>query len=87
MDVKKLRKTVTKAGFTPTWVRFETVGRLVEQDGRVGFKVKGSDQIIPLEQTQKLVELRRKNSRKEVTITVVIPAKKQEARIQTLRGT
>ncbi len=86
LDVKKLRKAVIKAGFTPTWVRFEAAGHLTQQNGRTAFKVKGIGQIIPLEETQIIARLRRKASGKEVTITVVIPAKKQEARVETFKG-
>ncbi len=87
LDVKKLRKAVVKAGFTPTWVKFEAAGRLTEQNGRPAFKVKGIGQVIPLEKTQNLARLRQKALAREVTITVVIPTKKQEARIKAIQGT
>lgn len=82
LDVAKLREAVVKAGFTPTWVKFKAAGHLVEQNGRMGFKVKGSEQVIPLEGTQELAQLRQKASRKEVTIRAVIPHKKKKARIE-----
>ncbi len=85
LDVAKLRKAVVKAGFTPTWVRFEAIGHLVEQNGRAGFKVKGSNQVIPLKQTQKLADLRQKVSGKEVTITALIPKKKKAAQVEAIR--
>ena len=85
MDVAKLRKAVIKAGFTPTWVRFQAAGHLTEQNGRPGFKVKGIGQVIPLEKTQNLARLRQKASGKEVTITALIPKKKKAAQVEAIR--
>lgn len=85
LDVAKLREAVVKAGFTPTWVRFEAAGRLEEQNGRAGFKVKGSNQVIPLEETPELAQLRQKASGKEVVISAEIPDKKSVAQIKAFR--
>ncbi|RMF85704.1 MAG: hypothetical protein D6736_16705, partial [Nitrospinota bacterium] len=60
LEVKTLRTTVIRAGFTPTWIRFEAVGQVVEQDDRPLFKVSGSDQRIPLAENETLRTLRQK---------------------------
>ncbi|MCZ7625230.1 MAG: hypothetical protein M5R38_04805, partial [Candidatus Methylomirabilis sp.] len=39
---------VVDAGFTPTWIRFEAVGRLTTRDGSPAFEVRGTEQVIPL---------------------------------------
>ncbi len=86
LNVPQLREAVVKAGFTPTWVEFEAVGQLVQRNGRPGFKVKGVDQVILLEETEKLAQLRRKAPGKEVTLKAVIPEKKETAQIKEFRA-
>lgn len=85
LDVAKLREAVVKAGFSPTWVRFEAAGRLEEQNGHIGFKVKGSGQVIPLKETPELARLRQKALGREVVITALIPAKEKAAEVKAFR--
>lgn len=83
LEVAKLRQAVTKAGFTPTWVEFEALGQLVNQNGRSGFKIKGSQQVVLLQETENLADLRKKASGKEVFVIARIPEKEKVARIKS----
>ena len=85
LAIEKLRTAVVKAGFTPTWIRFEAVGQVLEQNNRLVFAVKGSTQQIPLAETEALAEIRQKAAGKEIVITVLIPAKEEFARIEGFR--
>ncbi len=48
LDADNLRKAVVKAGFTPTFVEFESTGAIVPKDGGHALKVEGIGQLIPL---------------------------------------
>lgn len=84
LELEKLRKAVVDAGFTPTWIRFEGVGQLIIRDGSPAFKVKGTDQVIPLVADEKLEELKKAAGQdgKLVSITGLIPKGKETARIE-----
>lgn len=75
LEVEKLRMLVVKAGFTPTWIRFEAVGWLTIQDGSPFFRVEGTGQVIPLMADAKLEALRKAagHDGKRVAIVGLIP--------------
>ncbi len=84
MDVKKLRKAVVDAGFTPSWIRFEAVGQLTTKNGSPAFEVRGTDQVIPLESDGKLEELKKAAGQdgKLISIVGLIPKGKEAAHIE-----
>ncbi len=83
LKVEELRKAVVDAGFTPAWIRFEAVGQLTTRDGNPAFKVKGTDQIIPLVSDEKLEELQKAAGEgKSVAIVGLIPKDQTAARIE-----
>lgn len=84
LEVEKLRRTVAEAGFTPTWIRFEAVGRLTTQDGSPSFRVKGTDQVIPLVADETLEILRKAAGQdgKLVAIIGLIPKGKDRAQVE-----
>lgn len=84
LEVEQLRKAVVDAGFTPTWIRFEAVGRFTTRDGSPAFKVEGTEQIIPLVSDEKLEELKKtagKNGN-SILILALIPKDKEAAQIE-----
>ena len=84
LEVEKLRKAVVDAGFTPSWIRFEAVGQLTTRDGAPAFKVKGTDQVIPLVSDEKLKELKKAAGQdgKAISILGLIPKDKEVAQIE-----
>jgi hypothetical protein len=84
LDVKKLRKAVVDAGFTPSWIRFEAVGQLTTKNGSPAFEVRGTDQVIPLESDGKLEELKKAAGQdgKLISIVGLIPKGKEAAHIE-----
>lgn len=84
LEVEKLREAIVKAGFTPTWIRFEAVGRLILREGSLAFKVRGTDQVIPLLADEKLKELQKALGAdgKLVFIVGLIPKGKKTAKIE-----
>ncbi len=84
LEVEKLRKAVVDAGFTPSWIRFEAVGQLTTRDGSPAFKVKGTDQVIPLVRDEKLKELEKAAGQdgKSISILGLIPQDKEAAQIE-----
>ncbi len=84
LEIKKLRKAVVDAGFTPSWIRFEAVGQLTTRDGAPAFKVKGTDQVIPLVGDEKLEELKKAAGQdgKVISILGLIPQDKEAAQIE-----
>jgi len=84
LEVEKLRKAVVDAGFTPSWIRFEAVGQLTTRDGNPAFKVKGTDQLIPLVSDEKLEELTKTAGQdgKVISIMGLIPKGKEAAHIE-----
>ncbi len=84
LEVEKLRKAVVDAGFTPSWIRFEAVGQLTTRNGTPAFKVKGTDQVIPLVSDEKLKELKESAGQdgKLISIVGLIPKEKEAARVE-----
>lgn len=84
LEIEKLRKTVVDAGFTPSWIRFEALGQLITRDGSPAFKVKGTDQVVPLVSDQKLTDLREAVGQdgKLISIVGLIPKDKEAAQIE-----
>ncbi|MBW8057356.1 MAG: hypothetical protein V3U42_01715 [candidate division NC10 bacterium] len=84
LEVEDLRKAVVDSGFTPTWIRFEAVGQLTTRDGNPAFKVKGTDQVIPLVSDEKLKELKKAAGQDGNLISIlgVIPKGKEAAQIE-----
>lgn len=83
LEVEKLRKAVIDAGFTPTWIRFEAVGKLVKQGGTFGLQVTGTGQVISLAADQQLERmLKEPGIEQPVAIVGVIPEGKREAQIE-----
>ncbi|MFQ5917526.1 MAG: hypothetical protein ACE5I0_06925 [Candidatus Binatia bacterium] len=84
LEVEKLRKVVVDAGFTPSWIRFEAVGQITTRDGGPAFKVKGTDQVIPLVGDEKLEQLKHAAGQdgKLISIVGVIPKEKEAAQIE-----
>jgi hypothetical protein len=84
IEVEKLRMLVVEAGFTPTWIRFEAVGRLTTRDGTPLFKVEGTDQLIPLVANEQFEALR-KAARLDsniATIVGMIPKEKDWVQVE-----
>lgn len=46
--LEQIRKAVNEQGFTPKEARIQAAGSLVEADGRLLFKVSGSDERLPV---------------------------------------
>lgn len=86
IEVEKLRMLVVEAGFTPTWIRFEAVGRLIIQDGRPFFRVEGTGQVIPLVVDETLEELRKAAGQGDKLIAIIglIPRGKDRAHVERL---
>ncbi len=84
LEVEKLRKAVVDSGFTPSWIRFEAVGQLSTRDGSPAFKVKGTDQLIPLVSDEKLKELEKAAGQdgKSISILALIPKGEEAAQIE-----
>ena len=84
LEVQQLRKAVVDAGFTPTWIRFEAVGRLTTRDGNPAFKVKETGQVIPLVTDEKLQELKKTVGQNGNLISILglIPKGKEAAQIE-----
>jgi hypothetical protein len=84
LEVEKLRKAVVDAGFTPSWIRLEAVGQLTTRNGSPAFKVKGTDQVIPLVSDEKLEELKEAIGQdgKLTSIVGLIPKGKEAAHIE-----
>jgi hypothetical protein len=84
LAVEQLRKTVVDAGFTPTWLRFEAVGRLTTRDGSPAFKVEGTEQVIPLTSDDELEELKKAVGQNGNLISIfgLIPKDKEAAQIE-----
>ncbi len=84
LKIEELRKAVVDAGFTPSWIRFEAVGQLATRDGAPAFKVKGTDQVIPLVGDEKLEELKKAAGQdsKLISIAALIPKGKKAAQIE-----
>ncbi len=84
LKVQELRKAVVDSGFTPTWIRFEAEGELTTRDGSPAFKVKGTDQVIPLVSDEKLKELKKTAGQDGNLISIlgVIPKGKEAAQIE-----
>ncbi|MCZ7625246.1 MAG: hypothetical protein M5R38_04900 [Candidatus Methylomirabilis sp.] len=84
LEVEKLRKLVVDAGFTPTWIRFEAVGRLTTRDGTPFFKVERTDQLIALVADEQFEALRKaaKLDGRLVTIVGMIPKEKNRAQVE-----
>ena len=84
LKIEELRKAVVDAGFTPSWIRFEAVGQLTTRDGSPAFKVKGTDQVIPLVSDEKLKELKKAAGQdgKVISILGLIPKEKEAARVE-----
>jgi hypothetical protein len=84
LKVKELRTAVVDAGFTPTWIRFEAVGQFTTRAGSPAFKVKGTDQVIPLVSDEKLKELKKAAGQdgKVISIVGLIPKGEEAARIE-----
>ena len=84
LEVEQLRKAVVDAGFTPTWIRFEAVGRLTTRDGSPAFKVEGTEQVIPLVSGEKLEELKKTvgQNGNSISLLALIPKDKEAARIE-----
>ncbi len=84
LEVEKLRKAVVDAGFTPAWIRFEAVGQFTTRDGSPAFKVKGTDQVIPLVRDEKLKELEKAAGQdgKVISILGLIPKGEEAAQIE-----
>ncbi|MFQ5846938.1 MAG: hypothetical protein ACE5IQ_04595 [Candidatus Methylomirabilales bacterium] len=84
LKVEELRKAVVDSGFTPTWIRFEAVGQLTTRDGSPAFKVKGTDQVIPLVSDEKLEALKKAAGQEGESIFIVgqIPEGEEAARIE-----
>lgn len=86
LEVEKLRMLVVEAGFTPTWIRFEAVGRLITEDGSPSFMVQGTDQVIPLVADETLEELRKAAGQDDKLIAIIglIPRGKDRAQIERI---
>lgn len=86
LEVEKLRMLVVEAGFTPTWIRFEAVGRFTTQDGSPSFRVQGTDQFIPLVADETIEELRKAAGQdgKLVAIIGLIPKGKDRAWVERI---
>jgi len=84
LEVEKLRKLVVDAGFTPTWIRFEAVGRLTTRDGSPAFEVRGTEQVIPLVADEQFETLRKaaKLDGRRVSIVGMIPKEKEWAQVE-----
>ncbi len=84
LEIKKLRKAVVDAGFTPSWIRFEAVVQLTTRDEAPAFKVKGTDQVIPLAGDEKFEELKKAvgQDSKLISIAALIPKGKKAAQIE-----
>ena len=84
LEVEQLRKAVVDAGFTPTWIRFEAVGRLTTRDGSPSFKVEETGQVILLVSDEKLEELKKTVGQNGNSISIfgLIPKDKEAARIE-----
>ncbi|PWB46069.1 MAG: hypothetical protein C3F12_08375 [Candidatus Methylomirabilota bacterium] len=84
VEVERLRQLVVDAGFTPTWIRFEAIGRLTTRDGTSFFKVEGTDQLIALVADEQLEALRKATGQdgKRVAIVGMIPQEKNRAQVE-----
>jgi hypothetical protein len=84
LEIAKLRQAVVDAGFTPSWIRFEAVGQLTAKNGSPAFKIKKTDQLIPLVSDEKLDELKKSAELvgKLISIVGLIPKGKEAAQIE-----
>jgi hypothetical protein len=89
LSATRLAQAVREAGMSPMWIRFEALGQLTLRQGRPGFRVQGTDQLILLATDGKFDELTRA-ARWDcdlVLITATIPADQDEARVERFQLT
>lgn len=83
LEVEKLRKAVIDAGFTPTWIRFEAVGRVVKHNETYALQVTGINQVISLLTDQQLERLLKEPGiGQPAAIIGLIPEGKETAQIE-----
>lgn len=84
LDVPKVRAAITKAGYKPTWLTFTASGSLVERAGGWAVEVKGSRQLISLQEDERLGKLREAGGKgKPITVTLRIPPSGERAVVET----
>jgi len=89
LSVVKVRQAVREAGLSPMWIRFEALGQLTLRGGSPGFKVQGTNQVIPLASNGKFEEAARA-ARWDcdlILIMGVVPVDQDEARIERFQLT
>lgn len=83
LEVETLRQAVVKAGFTPTWIRFEAIGHVVDHNGRPALKVQGTDQILPLVADEQYNALQQTTGKEGlVSLRGLIPQGEETAQIE-----
>lgn len=89
LSVGKVRQAVREARVSPMWIRFEALGQLTLRGGSPGFKVQGTNQVIPVVSDGKFEELARA-ARWDcdlILITGVVPVDQDEARVERFQLT
>lgn len=86
LDLGKVREAIKKAGYKPTWIAFAATGALVARDGAWSLEVKGSEQVLPLEENEALKKLRETVAAgRLVAVALKIPAGKDRGVVESFQ--
>ncbi len=70
LDIEKLARAVKDGGLTLEDIQITVNGKLIEQEGKLAFKVGGSDHLIPLKRDEKVEAFIKRASELKVSLKI-----------------